>query len=139
MWTVGSWKILLQKRIYSNDCFIIDLYFLIPAVTTQIFNPTAKLDMPTGTPQSMDQKQKLKYKHCKQKQKPENVLSNSMLCTLFYPFQINILVLVKNSCFIYFFFKSKVKAYKFFTIFVFKIIIHYLAIRLITIREKMSC
>ena len=96
MWTVGSWKILLQKRIYSNDCFIIDLYFLIPAVTTQIFNPIAKLDMPTGTPQSMDQKQKLKYKHCKQKQKPENALSNSKFCKLCFPNQYVLFLAIKQ-------------------------------------------
>ena len=29
---------------------IIDLYFLIPAVITQIFNPTAELVIPTGMP-----------------------------------------------------------------------------------------
>ena len=29
---------------------IINLYFLIPAVNAQIFNPNAKLEMPTGTP-----------------------------------------------------------------------------------------
>ena len=28
---------------------IIDLYFIIPAVIAQIFNPTAKLVIPTGT------------------------------------------------------------------------------------------
>ena len=30
--------------------YIIRLYFLIPAVTAQIFNPTAELAVPTGTP-----------------------------------------------------------------------------------------
>ena len=30
--------------------FITDLYFLIPAVIAQIFNPTAELTIPTGTP-----------------------------------------------------------------------------------------
>ena len=29
--------------------FIIDLYFLIPALIAQIFNPTAELVIPTGT------------------------------------------------------------------------------------------
>ena len=29
---------------------MIDLYFLIPAVNAQIFNPTAELVMPTGMP-----------------------------------------------------------------------------------------
>ena len=29
---------------------IIDLYFLIPAVTTQIFKPTAKFRIPIGIP-----------------------------------------------------------------------------------------
>ena len=29
---------------------IIDLYFLIPAVVTQIFNPIAELVIPTGIP-----------------------------------------------------------------------------------------
>ena len=29
---------------------IIDLYFLIPAVITQIFNPTAELVIPAGIP-----------------------------------------------------------------------------------------
>ena len=29
--------------------FVIDLYFLIPAVTAQIFVPTAELVIPTGT------------------------------------------------------------------------------------------
>ena len=44
---------------FANDnilsCFfffflIIDLYFLIPAVTTQICNPVAELEIPTGIP-----------------------------------------------------------------------------------------
>ena len=29
---------------------IIDLYFLIPAVNGQIFNPAAEIEIPTGTP-----------------------------------------------------------------------------------------
>ena len=29
---------------------IIDLYFLIPAVIAQIFNPTPEMEMPNGTP-----------------------------------------------------------------------------------------
>ena len=41
-----------RNTILSSFCFfflIIDLYFLIPAVITQTFNPTAELVTPTGT------------------------------------------------------------------------------------------
>ena len=34
--------------------FIFDLYFLIPAVITQIFNPIAELTIPIGIPTKAD-------------------------------------------------------------------------------------
>ena len=49
---------IVSKLVFPNKtillCFpfilwIIDLYFLIPAVIAQIFNPSAELVMPTGT------------------------------------------------------------------------------------------
>ena len=39
---------------------MINLNFLIPAINAQIFNPTAELVIPTGTP-TYEAKQKLKY------------------------------------------------------------------------------
>ena len=41
---------------------IIDLYFLFPTVTAQIFNPFAELAIPIGI-QLMDQRQKLKHNY----------------------------------------------------------------------------
>ena len=42
----------MRQFCHAFSCFflIIDLYFFIPAVIAHIFNPTAELAIPTGTP-----------------------------------------------------------------------------------------
>ena len=66
---------------------MIDLYFLIPAVIAQIFNPTAELVIPKGTPTTE---------------------SNAEIET--QPFLFHL----KYNFLFYLFFLSKIKAYVFF-------------------------
>ena len=67
---------------------MIDLYFLIPAVTAQIFNPTAELAIPTGT----SAYETLKTR--KKKKQQENAQSNLK------PYKFLRFLLIKLLCFI---------------------------------------
>ena len=106
---------------------MIDLYFLIPVVIAQIFNPAAELVIPTGTPTN-EAKAEIKKHRLTAETKIRNC-SNLKSFPLFYVFHLSnhVLFLLKDFL-IRLFFSLKSRLTFSLAIFVFIVLIYYLVI-----------